>query len=70
VSETGVKLEAAMPSNQTAVRPVRSVPVNVTFVPPAAGPLVGEMLVTVGGNPKFKVTGFPHSLRSGRRVES
>jgi len=34
--------------NITAVAPVKTVPVIVTVVPPAADPLVGEMLVTVG----------------------
>ena len=29
--------------------PVRFVPVTVTTVPPAAGPLVGVMAVTTGG---------------------
>ena len=33
----------------TAVAPVRLVPVTVTEVPPAAGPLVGLSEVTVGG---------------------
>jgi hypothetical protein len=34
--------------NMTAVAPVNPVPVMVTVVPPIAGPLVGEILVTVG----------------------
>jgi hypothetical protein len=39
---------ADVPPNLTAVAPVNPVPVIVTEVPPAAGPLVGEMPVTVG----------------------
>ena len=35
--------------NVIAVAPVNPVPVIVTAVPPAAGPVAGEMLVTVGG---------------------
>jgi hypothetical protein len=34
--------------NLTAVAPVKLVPVIVTLVPPEAGPLVGEIAVTVG----------------------
>ena len=41
-------LVAACPPMVTAVAPVKSVPVMVTDVAPAAGPEVGEMLVTVG----------------------
>ena len=37
--------------NLTAVAPVNPVPVIVTVVPPAADPLAGEMLVTVGVEP-------------------
>ena len=33
----------------TAVAPVKPVPVTVTVVPPAWGPLVGLTAVTVGG---------------------
>jgi hypothetical protein len=40
---------ASVVPNRTAVAPVKLVPVIVTDVPPATGPLVGEMLVTVGG---------------------
>ena len=35
--------------NLTAVAPVNPEPVMVTAVPPAAVPLAGEMLVTLGG---------------------
>jgi len=41
-----VKL-ALVPLNVTAVAPVKAVPVIVTLVP--TGPLVGAMLVIVGG---------------------
>jgi hypothetical protein len=40
---------AAVPPNFTAVAPVNDVPVMVTGVPPAPGPLFGEMEVTDGG---------------------
>jgi len=39
---------AAVPPNFTAVAPVKLLPVMVTGVPPAAGPLFGEIEVTVG----------------------
>src|SRR5580658_3338036 len=39
---------ALVDPKSTAVAPVRLVPVMVTGVPPACGPLVGESLVTVG----------------------
>ena len=48
VAELTVKLAAVVPPNATAVAPVRLVPVIVTTVPPAAGPNVGEIEVTVG----------------------
>ena len=48
VAESTVKLEAALPPNITVVAPVNPVPITVTVVPPTNGPLVGEMLVTVG----------------------
>ena len=40
---------AARVSNVTVDALVNPVPVIVTAVPPAAGPVAGEMLVTVGG---------------------
>ena len=43
-----VKPVAAVAPKVTAVAPPRLVPVRVTVVPPACGPLVGEMEVTVG----------------------
>ena len=48
VSLTTVKLVAAVVPKSTAVAPVKLVPVIVTEVPPAAGPLVGLRPVTVG----------------------
>ncbi len=39
---------AALEPKDTAVAEPRSVPVIVTLVPPAAGPLLGEMPVTTG----------------------
>lgn len=48
VAELTVKLVALAAPNFTAVAPVRFVPVMVTVVPPAAGPDVGAIDVTVG----------------------
>ena len=48
VADTTVNA-ALTPPNFTAVAPVKTVPVIVTVVPPAAGPLVGLTAVTVGG---------------------
>jgi hypothetical protein len=42
-------LVPAVPPNVTEVAPVKFVPVMVTEVPPAAGPLFGDTEVTVGG---------------------
>ena len=39
---------AAWPPNVTTVAPVKPVPVIVTFVPPAAGPLDGPTELTIG----------------------
>jgi hypothetical protein len=39
---------ASVEPNFTLVAPVKFVPVSVTVVPPAVGPEVGLMLVTVG----------------------
>lgn len=47
VALTTLKLVAAVLPNITAVAPVRFVPVIVTVVPPAAGPLLGETDVIV-----------------------
>jgi hypothetical protein len=43
-----VNVVAPVAPNFTAVAPVKFVPVMVTLVPPAAGPLAGLTLVTVG----------------------
>ncbi len=48
VSELTVKLVAALAPKSTAVAPVNPVPVMVTDVPPAAGPVFGLTAVTVG----------------------
>ena len=48
VALTTVKPVAGFVPKSTAVAPVKPVPVIVTKVPPAAGPLVGLMPVTVG----------------------
>ena len=48
VAELTVNPVAAVAPNVTAVAPVKLVPVIVTTVPPAAGPAVGEIDVTVG----------------------
>jgi hypothetical protein len=39
---------AAIPPNMTVAPAAKFVPVIVTEVPPAAGPLFGDTLVTVG----------------------
>jgi hypothetical protein len=49
VSETTVNEVALLTPNFTAVAPVKPVPVMVTEVPPAAGPEVGLIPVTVTG---------------------
>lgn len=48
VAETTVKLFAAAEPNLTALAPVKLVPVIVTVVPPASGPVFGSTFVTVG----------------------
>ena len=48
VSDTTVKLAAAVAPNLTAVAPVNPVPVIAVDVPPAAGPDAGARPVTVG----------------------
>ena len=48
VAEFTVKPVALVAPNLTAVAPVKLVPVIVTLVPPAVGPAVGEIEVTVG----------------------
>ena len=49
VAELTVKPVAGVAPNATAVAPVKPVPVMVTDVPPASGPAVGDIEVTVGG---------------------
>ena len=48
VAELTVKPVAGVAPKLTAVAPVNPVPVTVTEVPPAVGPAVGEIEVTVG----------------------
>jgi hypothetical protein len=48
VSETTLNVVAGVLPKLTAVAPVKLVPVIVTTVPPAVGPLVGDRPVTVG----------------------
>src|SRR2546426_11883518 len=47
VSETMVKLAAAVSPKRTAVAPVKNRPVIVTVVPPGDGPFVGAIDVTI-----------------------
>jgi hypothetical protein len=51
VALLNVNVVAAVAPNFTAVAPVKFVPVMVTTVPPAAGPLAGLTLLTVGALP-------------------
>ncbi|MNU10284.1 hypothetical protein D3C72_2573480 [compost metagenome] len=48
VEPLNVKPLAAVPPKVTAVTPEKFVPLMITVVPPAAGPVVGEIEVTVG----------------------
>ena len=48
VLEFTVRWVPAVVPNLTAVAPVNPLPVTITRVPPAVGPLVGEMAVTFG----------------------
>ena len=48
VELTTVILVAGLPPMVTAVAPVKLIPVMVMVVPPATGPLVGDILVTIG----------------------
>ena len=50
LAELTVKLVAFVLPNLTAVAPVKLVPVMVMLVPPAVGPFVGDMPVTVGAD--------------------
>src|SRR5665213_2196674 len=55
VTESTVKLAAAVAPNFTHVAPVKLVPVMTTLVPPAAGPEVGASPATVGAGTKVNV---------------
>ena len=46
---TTTTLVAAVPPNVTVAPAAKFVPVMVTAVPPATGPLFGDTLLTVGG---------------------
>ena len=48
---TTTTLVAAVPPNDTVAPVAKFVPVIVTAVPPAVGPLFGDMPVTVGAVP-------------------
>ena len=48
VEDTTVTEVAAAPPIVTAVAPVKPVPEMVTLVPPAIGPVLGEIALTVG----------------------
>jgi hypothetical protein len=48
VEELTVNAVAVVPPNETAVAPLKPAPVIVTVVPPVAGPVVGEIELTVG----------------------
>ena len=47
MAETAVMVPA-VPPNMTALAPTNPVPVTVTTVPPASGPAIGLMALTVG----------------------
>ena len=59
---------AAAPPMVTAVAPVKLVPVMVTLVPPASGPLFGEIEVTVGA--AADACCVPHSSSSKRTTSA
>ncbi len=48
VALTTTRLVAALPPSVTVAPVAKPVPLMVTAVPPAAGPLVGEIALTVG----------------------
>jgi hypothetical protein len=48
VSLTTINALAGLVPNTTAVAPVKLTPLITTLVPPAAGPVLGEMLVMRG----------------------
>ena len=71
VSLTTVTPVAAVVPKSTAVAPVKPVPVIVTEVPPAVGPVVGLRLVTAGAAGSVKIGGgwptWPRWSRHARR---
>jgi hypothetical protein len=48
VADSTLTLVAVVPPNFTSLAPEKLVPVMVTDVPPAAGPLLGSTFVTLG----------------------
>ena len=54
VPRTTVTLVAGVPPNVTVAPATKFVPVIVTAVPPAVGPLLGETPLTVGAGPGEK----------------
>ena len=48
--------------NLTTVAPVKLAPVIVTLVPPAGGPLLGEIVVTAGGGGTAPYVNRPAAL--------
>ena len=65
VPELTVNNGAGADPKLTAVAPVKPVPVTVTRVPPASGPLAGLTAVTAGGCPGGAPgPGTPHSSAS------
>ena len=52
VAEFTIKLVAGMPPKETALAPLKLLPVMVTEVPPAAGPRLVLSDVTTGGGAK------------------
>jgi hypothetical protein len=62
VAEATTRLVPAVDPNFTAVAPVNPVPVTVTVVLPAAGPLTGEMPVTVGTGAYVNWSSVPVAL--------
>jgi hypothetical protein len=70
VGEPTLKLVAAVEPNFTAVASWSSVPVIVTVVPPAVGPLAGSSFVTVGALASvLKVASEPELVPPGPVAE-
>jgi hypothetical protein len=59
VSETTVKDAAAVEPNETALAPMKPVPVIVTCVPPATGPALGLTPVTPGADTYVNASAEP-----------